>query len=160
MEETTTRISFKFGNFEVDCHGSEEFLKSSMVDMVTQILDLCCKKQEAITSIYPPNPPSTSPTDANGTDTGQTEIDKSINTIALDMGVKSGPDLIMAAVAYYCLVKGHKTVTRDDIAEGIKTATSFYNTNHTSNLTKNIKTLVKNKRLHLHSKDTYALPEN
>lgn len=159
MEEKKARISFKVSGLEVECEGSEEFITNSMLDMVNQVLDLCCDKQEAITSISKISPAPNPNPGANGLISERPKLDKSTNTIALELGAKSGPKLAMAAVAHLNLVKGQSTFTRNEILEEMKSATSIYKQTFGNNLTASLDRLIKAKRLLLNDKDTYALPE-
>jgi hypothetical protein len=84
-------------------------------------------------------------------------INISTNTVAAHLEAKSGPDLVLCAMAQLEIVQGKTSSSRSDILTEMKSATNYYSESIRSNLSSSLATLVKNKRINQISKDTYAL---
>ncbi|MDP4538703.1 hypothetical protein Q9K01_03590 [Qipengyuania sp. DY56-A-20] len=82
----------------------------------------------------------------------------STNTVAKLLDVKTGPDLILAAVAKKILVDGDATVSRQAIISEMRGATSYYKKTYTSNLSNYLDNLTKADSLRLISEGVYGLP--
>lgn len=82
-----------------------------------------------------------------------------VNSVADRMGVKSGPDLVIAAAAYLQIMEGKQSFTRRELMETMKSATSHYYQNIGSNLTAALKSLGGSKLNQL-ANDTYSLRSN
>jgi len=160
MAEMQTKVRLKVGHIEVDFEGDTEFLKSEVLDIL-----------EKISSIYRKTGPiSTAPSSTVGGSMGtqhmapQTtssgEITGTVNTFAAKMGANNGPDLIMVAVVQQTFVEGKETVTRKEIADSMKTATSYFKPSYVSNLSNYLNKLIKDGKLIENKKDVYALHAN
>jgi hypothetical protein len=88
---------------------------------------------------------------------GLSSLDYSTNTIAAHLNANSGPELVIAAAAHLAHVKKKDTFTRQEIHDEMKGATTYYKANMSTNLTKSLNTLVKNKRLNQVTKGMFAL---
>jgi len=140
----STKIRIKIGSVEVDFEGSEEFLKSDLMKLVTSVSEL--SKESGM--VAPPDEPGL-------LDQKEGETD----TIASKLACKTGPDLVLAASAHLAFTDGKKSYTRKEIHEEMKTATGHYKDSFSGgNLTRYFKGLVKKGKLNeLTAKDTYAL---
>jgi len=79
-------------------------------------------------------------------------------SIAATLGVKSGSDLLTAAAAHLALVKKTEPFTRQQLLTEMQSATSYYKSSYSPNLTKYIKTaLQKGGPLSETAKNSYAL---
>jgi hypothetical protein len=76
------------------------------------------------------------------------------------LGATSGPELAIAAAARLTFVKKQDKFTRREIDTEMKSATTYYSKNMSSNLSSSLTTLVKGKRLNQIEKDVYALSAN
>lgn len=65
-----------------------------------------------------------------------------INSIATKLGVKTGPDLAVAAAASLQVMDGKETFTRSELLDAMKKATMHYKDNMSGNLTSIIKSLL------------------
>ena len=79
------------------------------------------------------------------------------NTIAGRLDVKTGPDLVLAACAHLCFVKGADTFERKNILAEMQSASNYYKKTYSSNLSKYLSKLVKDGKLIERSKEVYAL---
>ncbi|HLD70242.1 MAG TPA: hypothetical protein VJA17_05700 [Candidatus Omnitrophota bacterium] len=82
----TNKIKIKMGQFEVECEGSEQFLKQELPELIKNVsqlwnLSLLQNKSE-------------------GEGYSNKDISLSTNNIAAKLKCKSGPDLVIAASAY------------------------------------------------------------
>lgn len=145
-----SRIKIKLGNIEVECEGSEEFLKTDFIEMF-----------KVVTNTYNSidivgNPPS-APSSNDDLESNNVPQLGTTNSIAAKLGVKTGTDLIIAGASHLHFVKNQNTFSRKDLLDEIKLATSYYKNSYGSNLTKYLTSLVKDGVLLETSKDNYAL---
>ncbi len=146
LSEGEASISLQLGHVSVSYQGSQSYIDDGLKDLVLALLEATPEHAEqpqlANTSTGSPTP----------------ELQHmSTNTIASTTGVKSGPDLIMAAIAHIQLVKGADKATRSDIHQEMKRATTYYKSTYGGNLSSYLDSLIKNKRLNLIAEQTYAL---
>jgi len=78
-------------------------------------------------------------------------------TIAAHIGAKTGTELMICAMAQLELVQNKASYNRSDILTEMKTAPSYYDKNMSSNMTSNLNSLIKAKRIKETTKDIYAL---
>lgn len=146
MNEAT--IEIQLGQLSVKYSGSQEFVESGLLSVVKDLLDV--GQAVPMLTIEESNENSQSKTKA-------TVEHMSTNTIAGEMGVKTGPDLIMAAIAHIQLVQGQDKALRGEISQQMKSATTYFKQTYQSNLSAYLDNLVRQRRINLISKDTYAL---
>jgi hypothetical protein len=143
------KIRIKIGAIEVEFEGSEEFLKSELMKLVSSVSELSKEGGLAITHGEP-----------GVSVQKEGEFAKlTTRTIASRLNSNTGPDLIIAACAHLKLVEGKVSFTRKEILNDMKTATGYYQTSYRDNLTSYLKTLINNKKLNETSKDTFELGE-
>ena len=85
------------------------------------------------------------------------KLQMTTGTIAAKLNAKTGPDLIIAAAARLTLVMEATSVQRKDLLKEMKSATGYYNKVFSNNLSRYLQQLVKQKKLHGESEDTYSL---
>ena len=141
-------IKIKVGEVSIEYQGNQDFIESGLHDLLENIIDLApasTKSGSATMNTIP------------GQTTQSNLQHMSTNTIASAMGVRAGPELIMAAVAHIQLVKGKDRAVRGEISQEMKGATTYYKSTYGSNLSSYLDSLIRNKRLNLISDNTYAL---
>ncbi len=144
----STKVRIKIGSVEIDFEGSEEFLKSELMKLVSSLSEL--SKESGMDT--PPDEPG-----LPGQEDGIT-IQWSTDTIASKLACKTGPDLVLAACAHLKFAIGKTSFKRLEILEDMQTATGHYKDSFASNLTYYLKGLIKKDKLNeLTAKDTYAL---
>ena len=111
----STKVKIKIGSVEVDFEGSEEFLKSELMKLVTSVSEL---SKESGMVVHPDEP------GLLGQEEGKT-IQWSTDTIASKLACKTGPDLVLAACAHLKFVIGKTSFKRLEILEDMQTATGF-----------------------------------
>ena len=145
------RFKFSRGTFSCEIEGTPEFIEQKLDVLLEKALEISdadgAENQTVESKIIPSS--------SNHNITYDESF--STNTIALATNVKTGSDLVIAAITHLQLVRKLQKVTRQDISEEIKSATSFYKTTYSSNLTAYLDTLTKSRRLNLVAKDTYSL---
>jgi LytS/YehU family sensor histidine kinase len=146
-----SKIKIKLGNIELDFEGTEEYIRSDL----PSLLELICTYSATASNVesdteeseeLPANP-----------DLATQKVQMTTNTIAAKLNVKSGSDLVLAACAHLCLVKGVSMFERKNILAEMQTASNYYKQTHSSNLSTSLSTLVKGNKLIERSKDKYAL---
>ncbi len=142
-----TRIKIAIGAIQIEYEGSQEFLQEGLLDLTSRVLELAEKagvnsEPNALARTMEPVPQGES---------------LSTNTIAQLIGVKTGSELALAAVAKIILVSKKPTADRQFILDEMKEAVTFYKESYSSNLSAYLDTLVKSRRLNIVSRGTYGL---
>ena len=151
------KIKLKVGSMELEYEGDPAFLTGGIEALLETMGGLVSKVPDAT---EPPAPSAEVPA-ANGKENGapaaKGHFAFSTNTIAAHLDAKTGPELIVCALAQLELVQGKQSSTRNEILAEMKGAPTYYNGNMSSNMSKNLGSLTKAKRINLIVKDTYAL---
>lgn len=146
----TSKIKIKMGAIEVEYEGSEQFLKEELPELLTAVSNLYKASAPLIEANH----------SATGSDSGSgksTKVVGTTSTLAAALGGGSGPDLAMSAASRLTFALGKDKFSRKEILEEMKSASAYYKTSYSSNLTKIINGLVKDKKLMEPAKDTYSL---
>ena len=130
-------------------------MQDELLNLVQNLVGFYAKHKDAI----PIDVPSDS-AENNDSKGSSIHLHRSTNTIAGHLGASSGPELAIAAAAHLTFVKQQDRLTRKEPDTEMKSATTYYNKNMSSNLSSSLNTLVKGKRLNLIQKDVYALSAN
>ncbi len=148
INDVQVKLNLKVGSVEIAFEGNEAFLKDHVLDLIERALSGNPRVMD-------------SPSDhAASNENKVRELHNlAINSVASILEVDSGPDLIVAAAAHLELIQGKEKFTRSDLRQEIRSATSFFKSSYTSNLSSYITSLVKSEQLHEIGQDTYALPE-
>jgi hypothetical protein len=149
-------IKIKLGILELDCEGPEEFLKAEVPNFLKLALETHSKiPAQSVAAV--PAPATVHAPHANGSGCAIPGFQSTTENIAMKLGAKSGPELVLAAAARLAFVVGKTTFTRDNLHDEIKTATGFYNEGHRKNLTGSLRSLVKDDKLNEITAGNYAL---
>ena len=135
-------VSLTLGNAQIKCEGPIFFLRDGMVDVAKQALRVLDESG----ALHIPSESG-----------GATLPELSISTIAAEVGCKSGPDLVLCALAKFLLADGSKNGTMLQIREEMRQAGAFFKKSYTANLHKTLARLVKNGRIRDQGKNIYAL---
>lgn len=144
-----SKIKVKVGTTEIEFEGSEEYMRDELPKLIELLSDIALPgygQEDEESELLPPSD-----------DPVKKKLQITTNTIATKLGANSGPDLVLAACAHLCLVKGADTFTRANILGEMKLATNFYKQSFNKNLSPALKTLVKGSKLLETAQDTYAL---
>lgn len=88
---------------------------------------------------------------------GTKKIQGTTATLAAKLGGGSGPELMMSAAARLTFVLGKEKFHRKDLLDEIKSASSYYKSSYSSNLSSLLDGLIKAGKLMEPSKDNYSL---
>lgn len=144
-----SKIKIKMGPIEIEYEGSEGFIKEKLPALLAAVFDFYKKSGVSDSVEHVAAAPATA--------SSNTPIQATTGSIAAQLGVKSGTDLIMAAAARLAFSLGIGSFSRSQILEEMKSASSYYKKTYMSNLTKYLNQLVKDGKLLETAKDTYAL---
>jgi hypothetical protein len=147
---STSKIKIKLGPIEVEYEGSETFLKEELPQLLTAVSDLYAKSHSSFSA----NTSSVSQENKTGT---KNKFQATTGSIAAKLGVKSGPELVMAAAARITLVEEESIFPRQKIIDEMKTASAYFRSTYVGNLTATINGLVKDGKLNEPSQGKYAL---
>ncbi|MEQ5807713.1 hypothetical protein J3369_09865 [Alteromonas sp. NFXS44] len=151
-----SKIKIKMGPIEIEYEGSEGFLKEELPALLSAVSDLY--RESGVTEVQPTQrQPSTAEASKPITENNVANFQGTTGSLAAILGVKSGPDLIMAAAGRLTLAVGQGTFTRSQISNEIRSASAYYKRTYSNNLTKYLNQLVKAQKLMETGKDTYAL---
>lgn len=152
---TNAKVRIKVGSMELEYEGDPSFLDGGIEALLVSMGDLASRA---------PDEPAETPTAplapviGNGNSPAPSgSFNFSTNTIAAHLNAKTGPELAICALAQLELVQGKSSSNRAEILAEMKNATTYYNTNMSSNHSKNLSSLTKAKRINQVGKDTYSL---
>jgi hypothetical protein len=127
-------------------------LQDELINLVENLVRFYAEHKDAIPAAAP-----SGTAEQSGAGSSPSDQSYSTNTIAAHLSVTSATELAIAAVAHLAFVKKQAKHTRREIDAEMKSATTFYNKNMSSNLSSSLTTLVKARRLNQIEKDVYAL---
>jgi hypothetical protein len=153
MSDDKTKLRIKLGGGELEFEGSEQFLKDEVMPTIEKLLDLVGSRSELRT-------PSAIETNGAAIQLPLESVASanSTSTVAAQLKATAAPELAIAAVAHLVLSQKKHRVTREEILAEMKSASAFYKSSMTNNLSSTLKGLVKTGRLHEVAMDTYSLP--
>jgi hypothetical protein len=155
------KIRIKVGSMELEYEGDPSFLTGGIEALLVTMGDLAGKAPEEVT---PQIEAAVQPPPANGVSNGTSVVGGqytfSTNTIAAHLAVKTGPELVICAMAQLELVQGKSTSDRAAILAEMKSATTYYKENMSKNMSHALTSLTRNKRINQTTKDSYALSAN
>lgn len=146
------QLKISVGQIALEYEGEEAFFNKEVATFVEAFLD----KVGTVTIAAPSSPDGNGAAKAPSRNSNSQK--HSTNTVAKLLDVKTGPDLILAAVAKKILVDGEETVSRQVIMTEMRGATSYYKKTYTSNLSNYLDNLTKADSLRLISEGVYGLP--
>lgn len=137
-----TKVHLRVGRVELDCEGSEDFVKQEL----PKILEAIAKFQDV----------SDLETRAKSKNPDAKAIKLTTGSIAHTLGGSTGPDLVLAAVAKLTFVDEQPEFSRADLLAEMKKATGRFKATFTKNLSQYLKTLIKNDKLREVASDRYS----
>lgn len=155
---TSAKIRIKVGSMELEYEGDPSFLTGGIEALLTTMGSLAGQvPEEASPEPATPVPPVNGDGNANGAPAVGGAFTFSTNTIAANLGAKSGSDLVICAMAQLELVQGKVSSSRAEILAEMKNAKQYYKQTMSNNLSKSFSTLISAKRINEGAKDSYAL---
>jgi hypothetical protein len=133
---TTSKVRVKLGQLEVECEGTEEFLKDELPKLLDAFLKLQPKVPPAV------DRPTAGLPDSAGT-AGGTGLDFSMPEFANRLEAETAAQLMTAAGAFLMLVKKQVPFKRKELLETMKLASSQFKPAMTSNFDTTKKKLLK-----------------
>jgi hypothetical protein len=149
----SSKIKLKIGPVEVECEGSEDFLKSELPELLK--LALSIHKEHA--AIPPADEERADPKAKAKGKSGET-VQMSVKSVAAKLSASTGPEIIMAAVASLALMKGKEAFPRQEILDEMKLAAGYYKASMRGNLSSSLKGLVDSGDLIEQSSEVYTIP--
>ena len=152
MDKNIAKIRLKIGQFEIEYEGNEAFLEDEIYQVVEKMASVHAKHIAIL-------PTSTLSVDAESSDVppSSVKVDLAISTIAEHLNVKTGVDLVIAAMAYLALVKNKTKCSRDEIRDTMRSDESHYRNSMSNNLKRSLQNLVKDRCLNKTSDGQYVL---
>lgn len=145
----SSKLRIRIGEVEIDYEGTEEFLKQELPQLLKTAMEL--HKASG-------GPPAGAAGKTGALGGASKVASLTTGSIAAKLGAKSGSDLLMAAAAHLALVKNTEPFTRQQLLTEMQSATSYYKTTYSTNLTSYInRALQKDGPLSETAKNSYAL---
>jgi len=154
INEQTIKLKLKTAQVEIEYEGSEIFLRSDLLRIITEIAE-AHKSNPPIETANQQVPDM----ELDSTPSSGTDFKSSVRSIATTLNVKSGPDLILATCAYLTLVAKRDTFGRNDILQEMKKAANFYKKSYNNNFSNSLVRLLLDKKIHEQEKNILALPD-
>jgi len=145
-----SKIQFKVGIIEFSGEGDQDWLSTQLDKIISKVPELL--KVESLSPQGKVENNGSTPIDSKST----TQLQLSMTNIAKKMGCKSGQDLVCAAASYLKFVQGKEVFSRNEILTTMKTATGYYKTSYSANLTNMLGGMLKSS-LNEPTKDNYSL---
>lgn len=152
-----SKIKIKMGPIEIEYEGSEAFLKEELPALLSAVSDLYKESgvTEAVVNAESDPVPAVSVASTTEKTTGS--LQATTGTIAARLGVKSGPELALAAAARLTLSLGIESFSRAQLLEEMKSASAYFKQTYNKNLSGTLTRLLKDGKLFETAKNTYSL---
>lgn len=142
MEDSIAKVKVKVGSIELEYEGAASFLGDGLNDLLEHVAGISktvpiVQANVATSEIAPIQQAAEAPTQ---------KLNLSTASIAARLGVSTGPDLAICAMAHLELVKGATSYDRKTIVAEMRTAGSYFNASMSSNSSATMASLVKNKK--------------
>lgn len=151
---TTTKLRIKVGNVEVECEGSDDFLRKELPELLRVVLELRDPSGDSS------DDDADSTIDGTGVGRSAGTSVLSTSTVAAKIDAKTGGDLALAAVAALVIGAKKESVSRAEILKAMQGAKAYYKTTYSNNLSKYLATLVKAQDLLDQGNDHFGLQQN
>ena len=149
------RLRLKAGEVELEYEGDETFIKQDLASVLASFANI----QPAIPIINghgQATPQNGKLEPASGTTPGG-RFERTAANIYVKLGNKQQEDLVIAAAVYLTVVEGKSEFLRRELLDTMKSATGYYKTNHSKNLSSLLDGLMKSGKLNQLGKDRYSL---
>lgn len=127
-----TKLRVRYGEFEVECEGSADFIKAELPTILASFSDVL--KTAAMQ-------PAAAAKKSTGGDESK-KLESTTKAIAAKLSARSSGGLFKAALAYFQLVRGDDGASRLQILNEMKTVTQSYKPSMRGNLTGTISSLL------------------
>lgn len=157
-----SKLKIKMGHIEFEYEGDTQFDKDAIKDLFTHL--------ESLVGVTPGTfleGPASGSGDGGGALGGSLGVGQNggdelsnlaANTVAARLGVKTGPELAIAAAATLQIAQGKDSFTRKQLLEVMQSAKTYYKTSMGSNLGAALSTLVGTKRINALNNNEMSLP--
>jgi hypothetical protein len=150
----TSKVRFKLGQLEVECEGTEDFLR----DELPKLLETFSRLQRTIPAV------ERQPDGSNGTNGATiqppaTATAGSVSFYAKRLGCKTAADLTKAAMLHM-FHTGKHSFNRKDILDAMKSAKSFFKRSMENNFNNTVETLAKEGIVNNVGKNEWALKDD
>lgn len=151
-----SKIKIKMGPIEIEYEGSEAFLKEELPALLSAVSDLY-KASGVIEDEVNFDAAPVSAVSVAATEKAMGSLQATTSTVAARLGVKSGPELALAAAARLTLSLGVESFSRAQLLEEMKSASAYFKQTYAKNLSGTLTRLLKDGKLFETAKNTYSL---
>lgn len=154
MEEKT-KLRVKLGQAEIEYEGGIDFLHKEVMPAINKMMRLVETEADLRKVLPPPIEYATPQKNLGGPSIPPSTV--STNTLASVTSAESATDLAVVASARLIMVEGKDPISRQDILDEMRTATTYFKKSFVNNHSNTLKVLVKADRLRLVADDSYTL---
>ena len=147
------KVRVRFGKNEVECEGSEAFVKDELPELIRLMAELAPTAPEAPEFAERSSEPSSGEAPVSTSKIVGTTL-----TIAQRLKAKSGRELLYAAAAHLAFVANKEEFSRAELAGAMKSATGVWKQTFMNNLSAIINNAAKEGDLFEVRAGVYALP--
>lgn len=150
------KLRLKVGDVELDYEGDEALIKTELQAILANVISVVSTASNGGRGEdYGVASNDTSgPAQAQG---GSPGFQRTVTNILVKLGSKEQQDLVVAAAAYLTLVEGKGEFLRKDLLDAMKSATGYFKTNHSKNLSYLLDGLMKAGKINNLGKDRYSV---
>jgi len=141
---------------EIESEGEEDFVKGGLGDLV----EAAVKLRETAQSGLRARPNGAEHNNSSQRHQSGNSLKLTTSTIAAQLGVNSGHDLLVAAAAQLTFVQDKQSFTRKELLAEARSASAYYKENMRKNLSNYLNSLVKASTLNEVSAGVFALHAN
>lgn len=151
---STAKVRIRVGVIELEYEGSPEFLGEGLAGLIQQVAEL--SRSSPLVEL-PQQSAVAEQSSAEQSIVGPLPLTLSTSSIAARMDAKTGPDLILCAMAHLELVKGLTSYERKTILDEMRSASGYFTTNMSGNCSSYVANLVKAKKVNEISTGKFCL---
>jgi hypothetical protein len=147
----TAKVRVKFGNLEVDYEGDQAFVHDGLFGLIADVVALSKQLPKASGRDIPPEAPGSA--DNGGFGSGSLTM----STIAAHLQPDGQQELIMCALAKLQIIDGKMKAEKPEILAEMKHATGYFKAAMTRNFARDLKRMIKGKKINEVSSEVYSL---
>jgi hypothetical protein len=157
MTASTSKIRLKIGTMELEYEGDPSFLNGGIERLLETMGALSSNFPDQTSELALAEPSGDLQLSENTVQNKSINAEFTTSTLAAHADAKTGPELILCAMAYLQLSKGERACTSPMILAEMKTASAYYKTTMSGNNASSLKALVKSKKINEVSNGKYSL---
>src|SRR5689334_15090022 len=137
--DSQSKIRIRMGDVEVEYEGPHSFLGTELPKLIATLTQLRPVTKSKQVDDKDDDDEGADDEPPASTSNGSKSVQATVGAIAAKLGVKSGPDLIIAAAAKLSIVDGLGSFARKDLLKAMRSATNYFKKTYRNNLSQYLK---------------------